>query len=84
MSQTKKIVDLPQTTDEYWEGAETSSHPAVKVKICEIHNKRDWINGDYFDNKDGTISCGECPWGCRVPGYMRVQGGKIIDLRFLH
>jgi hypothetical protein len=50
--------------------------------VCHTHNKEDWFKYvGYIDNKDGTISCPKCNWGTRLPGYMRVSNGKIIDLR---
>lgn len=36
---------------------------------------------EYVGHNDGTVTCSKCPWGTRLPGYMRVLGGKIIDLR---
>ena len=68
-----KLPDLPKSDDEYWEGANTSSYTARKVKLCDVH--------EYIDNKDGTTSCTNCPFGVRLPGYLKIHDGKIIDLR---
>lgn len=58
-------------------------YPDVKgrIKICPIHNKEHWLEGTYETGKDGSVICTECGWGTRVPGYMRVVDGKVIDLR---
>lgn len=54
----------------------------VVIPICETHTKDNWFtHNSYTDNKDGTVSCQTCPWGCRLPGYMRCYEGKIVDLR---
>jgi hypothetical protein len=70
----KKLNDLPPTSNgKFWVDAETQHHKAVKIKICKKHS--------FIDNKDGTISCKFCPYGTRLPGYMRLYEGKIVDLR---
>lgn len=51
-----------------------------KVKICATHTKKKWLEGTYeMDN--GAIVCPDCGWGTRIPGYMRLVNGKIVDLR---
>lgn len=77
------MEDLPPSSDEYWEGAEKHvSEKTEAVKICDTHSKDKWVDHlGYVDNHDGTVSCKFCPWGFRLPGYMRVHEGKIVDLR---
>lgn len=54
----------------------------VVIPICETHTKDNWFTHvGYLDNKDGTVTCQRCPWGCQLPGYMRCYEGKIVDLR---
>jgi hypothetical protein len=54
----------------------------IEVKICATHGKDSWQSHDgYIQNEDGSVSCIYCPWGCFVPGYMRVYNGKMMDLR---
>jgi hypothetical protein len=78
----KKLPDLPPSDDEYWEGAEKQKHPAVRLPICETHTKDNWTTHQgYIDNRDGTFSCRFCGWGGRLPGYLRIWEGKIVDLR---
>lgn len=77
-----KLPDLPRNDDEYWEDAVISRHQPKSVKLCPDHGRKTWDKHDgYIDNKDGTITCMYCPWGTKIPGYMRVMDGKIIDLR---
>lgn len=80
---TKKIPELPKTNDEYWDGAETQLNTPKKIGICDSHFKKFEKHDGYVDNHDGTISCKFCPWGCRLPGYMRLYNGKVVDLRRL-
>ena len=54
----------------------------IEVNICSTHGKELWQSHEgYVQNADGSVSCIYCPWGCLVPGYMRVLDGKIVDLR---
>lgn len=77
-----RLPDLPTSDDEYWEGANTSRHTARSVKMCPDHGKKVWEKHiGYINNNDGTISCTDCPWGTKIPGYYKVLDGKIIDLR---
>ena len=70
----KKLNELPPSSDdEFWYDSDVQHHKAVKIKICKKHS--------YIDNRDGTISCKFCPWGTKLPGYMRLYEGKIVDLR---
>jgi len=55
-----------------------------EIPLCKHHTALSWMEGEYINNNDGTVSCTECPWGCRLPGYTRCQDGKIIDLRTLN
>lgn len=54
------------------------------VDICSLHTKEHWLEGEYVDNKDGTVSCTHCGWGCQLAGYYKVLFGKVIDLRALN
>ena len=77
-----RIPDLPGSDDEYWEDANKSHYQPKQVKMCSDHGKKVWDKHDgYINNGDGTISCTDCPWGTKIPGYYRVLDGKIIDLR---
>lgn len=69
---TKKLDDLPASTDEYWEGAEATYNHPVRIDLCGTH--------DYLQ-QGNTAMCTRCPYGTILPGYMRVLNGKIIDLR---
>lgn len=52
------------------------------LSICETHTRDNWLaHEQYADNKDGTISCKLCSFGGKIPGYMKVMDGKIVDLR---
>lgn len=76
-----KLNNLPKSDDEFWEDAEKYVGNPVKIQICDTHGKNWKDHVGYKDNYDGTISCKFCPWGCRLPGYMRVYEGKVFDLR---
>lgn len=78
-----KIKELPSSDSEFWDG-EKFKHSPTEVKICKTHSRQNWVEHiGYIDNKDGTISCKYCGWGCFLPGYYRVLFEKIIDLRTL-
>lgn len=77
----KKLDNLPQTSDEYWDGAETFVSTPKKVNLCGSHFKKWKEHKGYLDNHDGSISCKFCPWGTKLPGYIRVLNEKIVDLR---
>lgn len=80
----RKLADLPPSEDEVWEGGQIERHKPVEIPICGTHNKDNWTKHiGYIDNLDGTISCKYCPWGARLPGYMRVYQERIVDLRHL-
>lgn len=78
---SKKIQSLPKSDEEYWDGAETSLNTPKQIGLCETHFKDFTLHTGYIDNHDGTISCKFCPWGTRLPGYMRVLDGRIVDFR---
>lgn len=76
------VPTLPPNNDEYWEGAKTHIARPVRVDICSTHAKDNWISHvGYLDNHDGTIRCKFCPWGSKIPGYMRVINERVVDLR---
>lgn len=77
-----KLPDLPTSDDEYWEGSNTSRHSPRQIKLCSDHGRKTWDKHEgYINNGDGTISCDRCPFGTKIPGYLRVLNGKIVDLR---
>jgi hypothetical protein len=77
----KKLKNLPENNDEYWENAEKTTSVRIPLPICEGH-KKDWEDFvGYIDNHDGTASCKHCGWGFNIPGYMRVYEGRVYDLR---
>ena len=79
-----KLPDLPQSEDKYWEGAETYRFNPIPVNICSTHGKTNWQeHTSYLDNHDGTVSCKFCSFGAKIPGYMKVIEGRIVDLRNL-
>lgn len=65
---------LPGSADDLWEGAEQMRHDPVKVDFCNQ-------NEHHFLQNGNAAECSKCPYGTLLPGYMRVLGGKIIDLR---
>lgn len=80
----KKIKPLPPSNDEFWDG-ETKTHNPIDIKICPTHTKVNWMSHKgYKDNHDGTISCVFCPWGTRVPGYIKMVNGVLYDLRTIN
>jgi hypothetical protein len=79
----KNLPDLPESSDkEFWGEGQRYSHKPIPIKVCHIHTGKEWKkHGGYIDNHDGTITCKWCPWGTRIPGYLKVVDGRIIDLR---
>ena len=74
----KKLADLPKSEDE----GEHYTSPNIVSHVCSTHTKETWKDHvGYIDNKDGTASCEKCHWGFRIPGYMRIVEGKVLDLR---
>lgn len=83
MKEQKDLPPLPESKDNFWDGEKETVNlsRADRITVCEAH-KKNWVEHiGYVDNKDGTVSCTKCPWGTRLPGYMRVLDEKIIDLR---
>lgn len=71
---SNKPKDLPGPSDDVWEGAEQMKFEPVKLPLCP--------NGDHFLQQNGNAAeCQKCGYGTLLPGYLRVLGGKIIDLR---
>lgn len=85
MNDTKNLPNLPNSKDyrsDFWEGAETYTNKPVAIGICKDHTKTDWFkHGGYASDNNGGIICTKCPWGTKLPGYMRLLEGKIVDLR---
>lgn len=80
-----RVNELPDNKDsEFWGDAETHILRPKKIDICESHNKNDWMNHKgYLDNHDGTISCKYCPWGTKIPGYIKLHDDRVVDIRTL-
>jgi hypothetical protein len=77
----KNLTPLPKNDEDFWDGAEKYVSTPISMPICKTHGKN-WMSHDrYIDNGDGTASCLDCSWGFRIPGYLRVLDGKIVDLR---
>lgn len=52
------------------------------IDLCPTHTKETWLSHQgYFKNPDGSISCKFCGWGTYLPGYLKLVGDRIIDLR---
>lgn len=70
---TESLENLPASNDDFWQDAKKTSHTPKPIAICEEH---------YFEMEgSGTAVCMNCPQGIRLPGYMRVLDGKVVDLR---
>jgi hypothetical protein len=79
-----RVDELPKSEDEVWEDAQTMRTNPVRIPICETHGKDNWTKHVGYKNEGkGVITCTKCPWGTKIPGYMRVVGEKILDLREL-
>lgn len=77
----KSLTPLPKSDDNFWDDAEKYVSTPIVLPICKTHGK-DWMKHEgYKDNGDGTASCTKCNWGFRIPGYMRILDGKVVDLR---
>jgi len=77
MKGKKKLPELPRSND----SAKYNTEP-VKIPICRSHSKDEWMKHTrYIDNGDGTASCEDCSWGFKIPGYLRIYKGKVVDLR---
>ena len=77
----KQINNLPNSSDEFWDG-EVNINPSPHWKtICSIHNEKEWLVGEYIDNRDGTVTCRVCPWGTSLPGYFHIEGNKVRELK---
>lgn len=74
------MQDLPNSTDEYWEGEKYSFKP-VSIAICSTHTKENWTTHEGYKFENGIVTCTKCPWGSPVAGYYKVLEGKICDLR---
>ncbi len=85
MNEQRKIPNLPSSKDEksdFWDDAELYTNKPVSIEICQDHTKADWFKHDgYASDNNGGIICTKCPWGTKLPGYMRLLNGKIVDLR---
>lgn len=77
----KKLNDLPETVNEYWEQSEKVPSVRIPIQLCDTHGKNWADHIGYIDNHDGTARCKRCPWGFHIPGYMRIHNEKVYDLR---
>lgn len=86
MNVTRRLKNLPSSEDvEFWGDAEQYNSTPIKIGICEDHTKTTWFKHEgYESDNNGGIICTRCPWGTKLPGYMRLLDGKIIDLRTLN
>lgn len=73
-----EIKPLPKSDDEIFEGGINVPMVNIPLPLCD---HRDFMEGTYKDNNDGTASCTKCSWGFRIPGYMRILNGRVFDLR---
>jgi len=79
----KQINDLPESGDEFWDGEKIPSTNRT-IDICPTHARDNYMDHfGYVDNHDGVITCKFCPWGAKLPGYLRVSDGRLFDLRHL-
>jgi hypothetical protein len=71
----------PQSDTDFWQGRNYIGRPQP-IDICATHTKNNWMtHKGYRDNHDGTISCVYCPWGTKVPGYLKIKDECVVDLR---
>lgn len=80
MPNDRRLNNLPPSEHYIWENAEVMSYKPRDIPICD-HSKKNWMNGSYVDNHDGTITCQSCPWGARLSGRYRILDGKVVDLK---
>lgn len=79
-----KLPDLPSSNDEFWDGLKVQAINRP-IPICETHTKERWMQHiGYVQDGIGSISCKYCPWGTRLPGYVRLIDEKIVDLRSIN
>lgn len=77
------MKDLPSSQDEMWSGEKIVAD-MKPIELCATHTKENWFKHQgYTLNADGSITCKECAWGTRMPGYYRLVDGKVVDLRNL-
>jgi len=78
-----KLNELPESKNEYWQGAEKHSDKPVAIPICNTHTPETWRDHDGYKQEGNVILCTKCPWGTPFPGHLRLIFGKIVDLRTL-
>ena len=76
------MKDLPNSQDEMWEGQKIVGE-MKPITLCSTHMKENWQSHEGYTQDRFGISCTTCGWGTQVPGYIRVQEGRVIDLRTL-
>lgn len=74
------MKNLPPNNDEFWEEGEKIPAENRLIELCG-HTKANWLEYENYAQDGGSIVCNDCGWGTKVPGYMKVKNGKIVDLR---
>lgn len=83
MNAQKKIPDLPNSDNEFWDG-EKLIHNPKSVYVCSTHSKSNYMtHTGYINRHDGTVMCKFCPWGAILSGNLRVENGRLIDVDLL-
>lgn len=78
--QKKIIADLPSSDNEFWDGEVIRTTPQ-SIEICKTHSRDNYrSHRGYINRHDGTVGCIYCPWGALLPGHLRVEAGKLINL----
>jgi len=78
-----KLNDLPESKDEYWNGAEKHNDKPVAIPMCKTHTAENWQEHIGYKQEGNVVLCTKCPWGTPLPGHLRVLFGKIVNLRAL-
>ena len=78
--QRKKLADLPESNDDFWDGEKIRSVPQ-SIDICVTHSRDNYMDHKgYVNRHDGTVGCIYCPWGALLPGHLRVENGRLINI----
>ena len=82
MSVRNRLPNLPNSNEDFWEGAEKYVNNPRAIKICSDHTKETWMkHKGYIDEGNGFITCQNCSWGAKISGRYRVVDGDIVDLK---
>lgn len=75
---------LPRSNEEFWDGEKFVCSP-TRINICSTHTRENWMtHKGYKYDYAGSINCIFCSWGTKIPGYMRIINGVVVDLRTLN